>query len=131
MNQLDFYKHKLSYEIDSWDLNEAKKSGLSLVILDVRQQGSYDKKHIAGAISYPHQNILVKNIKDFDKDTLYVTYCDGIGCNAATTGAMKMAELGFNVRELIGGLAWWSEHGYLIVENLVSTDIKTLSAANV
>ena len=30
-----------------------------------------------------------------DKSKLYVTYYDGIGCNASTKGALKMSELGF------------------------------------
>jgi len=43
---------------------------------------------------------------------LIVTYCDGIGCNASTKGALDMAKLGFNVKELIGGLDWWKRDGH-------------------
>ena len=43
---------------------------------------------------------------------LYVTYCDGIGCNASTKGALSMARLGFKVKELIGGIEWWKFDGY-------------------
>lgn len=43
---------------------------------------------------------------------LIVTYCDGIGCNASTKGALNMATLGFNVKELIGGLDWWKRDGH-------------------
>ena len=42
---------------------------------------------------------------------LYVTYCDGIGCNASTKGALNMAKLGFRVKELMGGLDWWKRDG--------------------
>jgi rhodanese-related sulfurtransferase len=52
--------------------------------------------------------------KDLDKSYLYVTYCDGIGCNASTKGDLNMAKLGFNVKELIGGLDWWRRDGYKI-----------------
>jgi hypothetical protein len=31
----------------------------------------------------------------------------GIGCNGSTKGALKMTELGFRTKELIGGLDWW------------------------
>jgi rhodanese-related sulfurtransferase len=41
-----------------------------------------------------------------------VTYCDGIGCNASTKGALNMAKLGFRVKELIGGLDWWKRDGH-------------------
>ena len=47
-----------------------------------------------------------------DKEILYVSYCDGIGCNASTKGALNMVNLGFNVKELIGGLDWWKRDGY-------------------
>ena len=50
--------------------------------------------------------------RDFNKDFLYVSYCDGIGCNASTKGALNMAMLGFNVKELIGGLDWWKRDNY-------------------
>jgi rhodanese-related sulfurtransferase len=47
-----------------------------------------------------------------DKAALIVTYCDGIGCNASTKGALNMARLGFRVKELIGGLDWWKRDGH-------------------
>ena len=48
-----------------------------------------------------------------DKDYLYVTYCDGIGCNASTKGALKMSQLGFKTKELMGGIDWWKRDGYV------------------
>ena len=47
-----------------------------------------------------------------DKSKVYVAYCDGIGCNASTKGALKLAQLGFTVKELIGGMDWWLRDGY-------------------
>ena len=47
-----------------------------------------------------------------DRDKIYVVYCDGIGCNASTKGALNMTRLGFKVRELIGGIEWWKKDGY-------------------
>jgi rhodanese-related sulfurtransferase len=41
-----------------------------------------------------------------------VCYCDGIGCNASTKGALNMTKLGFKVKELIGGIEWWKFDGY-------------------
>lgn len=43
---------------------------------------------------------------------MVVTYCDGIGCNASTKGALNMTKLGFRVKELMGGLEWWERDGY-------------------
>jgi rhodanese-related sulfurtransferase len=50
--------------------------------------------------------------RHLDKTSVYVVYCDGIGCNASTKGALNMTKLGFKVKELIGGLEWWKFDGY-------------------
>ena len=47
-----------------------------------------------------------------DKNALVVTYCDGIGCNGSTKGAVNMLKLGFRVKELMGGLDWWKRDGH-------------------
>ena len=39
-----------------------------------------------------------------DRGKVYVVYRDGIGCNASTKGAYKLARLGFRTKELLGGL---------------------------
>ena len=48
------------------------------------------------------------------RDKVYVCYCDGIGCNGSTQGAYKLASLGFEVKELIGGLHWWRQDGFAV-----------------
>jgi rhodanese-related sulfurtransferase len=50
--------------------------------------------------------------RHLDKQALIVAYCDGIGCNASTKGALNMTRLGFRVKELIGGLDWWKRDGH-------------------
>lgn len=112
--QVRHYESKLAFEIDSWDVYEAQQAGAAVAVLDVRPASSFAKEHIHGAISFPHRELTAENVTHLNKDVEYVTYCDGIGCNASTAGALKMARLGFKVRELIGGLEWWKEHGYPI-----------------
>lgn len=109
---LTYLKNKLTFETDSWDLNEAMKSDSGVVVLDVRTQQSFERCHIDGAISFPHQGITEENVRDLDVSKTYVVYCDGLGCNAATNGAFKLAKLGYTVRELTGGLTWWRDHNY-------------------
>src|SRR3954469_22881874 len=46
-----------------------------------------------------------------DRGKVYVVYCDGIGCNASTKGAYKLAGLGFRAKELLGGIDWWCRDG--------------------
>lgn len=107
-----FYENKLRYEIDSWDLNESLKKGERIVVIDARSNDSYSLEHIPESLNIPHREMNEENTKNLDRNYLFVTYCDGIGCNASTKGALKMAKLGFTVKELIGGLDWWKRDGY-------------------
>ncbi|MET4049292.1 MULTISPECIES: rhodanese-like domain-containing protein [unclassified Rhodococcus (in: high G+C Gram-positive bacteria)] len=116
MDQLAFYQQKLEYEIDSWDLYAALQSqgelGTDVVVVDGRSTVAYDREHIPGAVSIPHKTISQESLTGFDRAPLYVTYCDGIGCNASTKTAMKLVSLGFRVKEMLGGLDWWKRDGY-------------------
>ena len=74
--------------------------------------GAYAEGHIPDAINLPHREISAGTTDSLDRSKVYVCYCDGIGCNASTKTALKLATLGFQVRELIGGLDWWKRDGY-------------------
>jgi rhodanese-related sulfurtransferase len=112
LEQLAFYQQKLAYETDSWDLSVALQEGQRVIVVDGRSSEAFAKEHIPGAINIPHRTISQDSLAALDKAPLYVTYCDGIGCNASTKTAMKMLTLGFRVNELIGGLDWWKRDGY-------------------
>ena len=112
MQQIAFYQAKLAYETDSWDLSEALRSGENIVVVDTRAPETFKVEHIPSAINIPHGTISIETIRDLNKSTTYITYCDGIGCNASTKGALNLAKLGFNVKELVGGLDWWKRDGY-------------------
>lgn len=111
-SQIDFYENKLAYEMDPSDLYGALQDGDSVVVVDARKPASFRKEHIPGAVNLPHATMTADSMKDFDRSKLYVCYCDGIGCNASTKGALNMTRLGFRVRELIGGIEWWKIDGY-------------------
>lgn len=113
-DQIRHYADKLEYEIDSWDLSVALDAGEKVIVLDARSPEAYAAGHIPGAISLPHRKMDAMSTARFDRDVLIVVYCDGIGCNASTKGALNMARLGFRVRELIGGLEWWRRDGHVI-----------------
>jgi rhodanese-related sulfurtransferase len=110
--QAAHYENKLRWEIDSWDLNESRRNGQNVVVIDARGAAAYGAEHIPGAVSLPHREMNEAATAGLDRDALYVTYCDGIGCNASTKGALNMTRLGFTVKELIGGLDWWKRDGY-------------------
>ncbi len=110
--QIRFYQEKLAYEMDSADLFEALENGENIVVVDTRKTFGYEKEHIPGAMSLPQVLMTAEKTAHLDKSLLYVCYCDGIGCNGSTKGALKMAQLGFKVKELIGGIEWWKFDGY-------------------
>ena len=41
-----------------------------------------------------------------------VTYCWGPGCNGATRAALALAELGYQVKEMLGGFEYWAREGF-------------------
>ena len=112
VDQMNFYQRKLEYEMDSADLYEALENNEQIVVIDGRSALAYAEEHIPGAVSLPHREISYNTTESLDKSKLYVCYCDGIGCNASTKTALKLLTLGFQVRELIGGLDWWKRDGH-------------------
>lgn len=96
-DQLRHYSNKLAYEIDSYDLMAALEKGENILVIDTRSPLAFAVEHIPGAVSLPHRTMSVTAMANLDKNTLVVTYCDGIGCNASTKGALNMTKLGFRV----------------------------------
>jgi rhodanese-related sulfurtransferase len=107
--------------LDSWDLKIAVEAGEKLIVIDARSPQAFALEHIPGAINIPHRTMSAATTSHIDKSILVVTYCDGIGCNASTKGALNMAKLGFTVKELIGGLDWWKRDGHPTVGTSSST----------
>lgn len=109
--QIKHYEDKLKYEMDPSDLRAALDAGEAVVVVDARRPEAFAREHIPGAVNLPHREMNETSARDLDRSTLYVVYCDGVGCNASTKGALNLARLGFQVRELIGGLEWWKLDG--------------------
>ncbi|MDP5272961.1 rhodanese-like domain-containing protein [Chengkuizengella axinellae] len=105
------YQHfmgKLEFETDVADLLiDLKKGCEQFTIIDVRDPKSYEECHIPGAHSLPTNRINTETTPFLDKQKTLITYCWGPACNGATKAAAKFAELGFRVKELIGGLEYW------------------------
>lgn len=108
-----YLQYKLSYYTDAWDLAEDLAQGINaIVVIDARSVEVYQAGHITGAISFPHRTMNAESTAQLDRSKVYITYCDGIGCNGSTKAAWKLASLGFQVKELIGGLDFWKRDGH-------------------
>ena len=103
---------RLSVETDVSDVvHDLTRGTGKLILLDVRSAEEYAVCHAAGAINLPHRRIAADTTAAFDRDAILVTYCWGPGCNASTKAALKLAALGFRVKEMIGGLEYWRHEG--------------------
>lgn len=110
-----FFEAQLKFRTDPADLAADLLAGeAGIVIIDTRSLEHYAEGHIPGAVSFPHRTMNPETTARLARDKVYVCYCDGIGCNGSTQGAYKLAALGFEVKELIGGLHWWRQDGFAV-----------------
>jgi rhodanese-related sulfurtransferase len=118
----DYFKAKLSYEMTPWSLKglliDKKETSCGLkpadvLVLDVRSAEAYAEGHIPGALSLPLPELAGK-LATLPKDKTLVTYCGNITCALAPKAALVLAEKGFKVMELFGGLQTWQEKGFRV-----------------
>jgi len=106
----DFFTNKLACETDCSDVYaDIKEGSKSYILLDVRSKDAFDKSHAITAVSMPHSEINNDSFANYNKDTLFVVYCWGPGCNGATKAGSKISALGFKVKEMIGGIHYWED----------------------
>jgi rhodanese-related sulfurtransferase len=112
----DFMQAKLALHTDAWDVAQDLERGVpGIVVVDARSRPAYAKGHVPGAINFPHREMSPETTGGLDRSKTYVVYCDGIGCNASTKGAYKLAASGLRVKELLGGLDFWIRDGHPVV----------------
>ena len=106
---------RLAATTDPSDVHADLAAGVSgLLLLDARSPEAYSRGHVPGAVNVPYRRIDATTAAELPRDAVLVTYCDGIGCNASTKAALKLATLGFKVKEMLGGLDWWIRDGYAV-----------------
>lgn len=104
---------RLSVETDPADVHlDLERAPHRIQVIDVRSAEHYGACHVPGAINLPHRSIDETTTAVLDRDRTQVVYCWGPGCNAAHRGAARLSELGFRVKEMIGGLEYWRHEGH-------------------
>jgi len=110
---LAHFSRRLGFETDCWDVHDAFSRGVQdFVLLDVRSPSLYAEGHVPGAINLPHGKITERRMAEWPAGTMFVTYCAGPHCNGANKGAIRLAQLGRPVKEMIGGVAGWLDEGF-------------------
>jgi len=110
----DYLKAKLDYEASPYGLKETLESTPgNVVLVDVRDEEAFRKEHILGATNIPAED-LVKRLADLPKDRTIVTYCWDMTCALAPKAALELAQKGFKVQFLAGGIEEWKRKGYAV-----------------
>lgn len=119
------FERRLAFETDCSDVHESLKGQPDFVLVDVRGPKLFAAGHVAGAVNIPHRTMTAERMAEYPKDTLFVVYCAGPHCNGANKAAVRLARLGYRVKEMIGGLTGWADEDFA----LETTDAARQAAA--
>ncbi|MGI4851826.1 MAG: rhodanese-like domain-containing protein [Janthinobacterium lividum] len=94
---------------------EGKKGKIR--VIDVRSREAFAKGHIPGAVNIPYDDIdRLDDISNAEqkpiKDGHNYVYCYENLCNLSQQACVKLAHLGYPVKELKGGFTGWTDHKY-------------------
>ncbi len=113
---VEHFAARLRFETDASDVHAAMHSGdPGFVLIDARGRVAWDQGHIPGALHLPHAQIPARAPELIPAGASVVTYCWGPGCNGATRAALALAQLGYQVREMIGGYEYWVREGFAVL----------------
>ena len=109
-----YFSAELGFEVDPDDLVRDLDAGRTdgYVVVETRAPEAFAQARIPGAINLPYLDMTPESTAHLDKNLVYVCYCESTQCNAATKGALKLAEFGFKVKRLSGGITSWIAAGY-------------------
>ncbi|MEO8562497.1 MAG: rhodanese-like domain-containing protein [bacterium] len=113
---------KLSVETDPSDVHaDLERNVDRILVIDARSAQHFEECRVPGATSMPHRSITAESTASLSRDVCLVVYCWGPACNAAAKACVRFSALGFQVKEMIGGLQYWRHEGYS-VEGTLGTD---------
>ena len=114
---VEYLQAKLEYEATPYGLMSTLETAPGTVlVLDVREPKAFDEEHIHGATNVPADNI-VSRLASLPRDRTLVTYCWDMTCALAPRAALELAQKGFKVRFLVGGIAEWKHKGYPVAKS--------------
>jgi rhodanese-related sulfurtransferase len=110
---------KLAVETDASDVMlDLQRGQNGFLLIDARSAQDFEECHIPGAVNLPYRKITAESTAQFSKELPMVTYCWSPGCNSATKAAARLSALGFQVKEMLGGIEYWRREGGKVVGTL-------------
>ena len=106
----EYFRSKLEFEIDVIDVHEQLPDE-RFVLVDTRRHASWEQGHVPGALHLPTAFIPQQAHVLIPEGTAVVVYSWGPGCNDSIVAALAFAELGYPVKEMIGGIEYWIRNG--------------------
>ncbi|MFJ5990947.1 rhodanese-like domain-containing protein [Lentzea sp. NPDC092896] len=104
----DVYRDLQEGNIQEGNIQEGNTRGY--VLVETRAPEAFAQARIPGAINLPYRDLPEQ--LDLDPGLVYICYCESFQCNAATKGALALAQRGYRVKRLSGGITAWREAGY-------------------
>ncbi|MFL1516334.1 rhodanese-like domain-containing protein [Pseudomonas prosekii] len=115
------FSNRLTFETDCSDVYGSQEAGeVDFVLVDTRGPSAYQRGHVPGAINIPGRLMTAQTLAAYPASTLFVVYCAGPHCNGANKAAVKLAALGYPVKEMIGGVTGWLDEGFALNVEAVS-----------
>ncbi|HEN3655011.1 TPA: rhodanese-like domain-containing protein [Yersinia enterocolitica] len=98
------FSQRLAFETDYSDVYSSQQQGaVDFVLVDVRSEAAFASAHVPGAINIPHRLMTATLHSHYPMETLFVIYCAGPHCNGVHRAAINLSQLGYAVKEMIGG----------------------------
>lgn len=105
---VDYFAAKLQFEATPHGIKQGRDQ---YFLLDVRDAAAFADEHIPGATNIPLTELSAR-AATLPKDKILVTYCWHHDCASAPKAALELAQKGYVVKDLCGGIKAWKDAGF-------------------